>query len=477
MIGLISKALAAVAVLGGVADYSNQADSQVILRAVRSYRPEEAQTRVRAFVQVPYALLDPTSGGRQAKLSYQLALKVTDSTGLTLLEDAWQNHAPAALRGPDVFAVEMVNFSVAPGRYRLNVSVRDSVSGRQTSSSLDIEGFASAPTASDLLLSPGIRPTTTDDTIPLPGQLRWGTLLVTAAAQLQLTPLRSTAYYLLEAYSTSETAGTLELRIVDSAGKAMISTPSRPVQVPAGGGVLKGQLDLDGIPPGTYRMVAALSLGDQSVERAAAFSMAPLDQTLAKDVAQRKAAEATDEGHFEAMSERELAAAKAPLFLVADAGELSSYTKELSLQAKRRFLTEFWRERDPTPETPENDVRERFYQAVAYADRMYGERGRAGVPGWKTDRGRIYVRNGAPDETLDRTRAGRSVPYEVWRIRRGKDRFYIFADRSNGLGLYQLVHSNDRNETGLPNWQEIVRPEAVLDIGRFLGIDFFENTQ
>ena len=477
MIGLLGKAFAAVAVLGGVAEHSRQADPQVILRAVRSYRAEQGQTRVRAFVQVPYALLEPTSVGRQGTLSYQIALKVTDSAGLTLLKDAWQNHASAAMRGPDVFGVEMVNFSVAPGRYRLDVSVQDSVSGRETSSTLELEGFASAPAASDLLLSPGIRPTTADDTIPLPGQLRWGQLLVTAAAQLQLTPLRSTAYYLLEAYSTDQAAGTLNLRIVDSSGKAMISTAPKQVQVPAGGGMLKGQLDLDGLPPGQYQMVAELALGDQSVERAATFSMAPLDQTLARDVAKRKAVEATDEGYFEAMDERALAAAKAPLYLLAEPDELASYTKDLSLRAKRRFLTEFWRKRDPTPETPDNEARLRFYQAVAYADKTYGERGRAGVPGWKTDRGRIYVRNGAPDETLDRSRAGRSVPYEVWRNRRGRDRYYVFADRSNGLGLYQLIHSNDRQETGLPNWQEIIRQEAVLDIGRFLGIDFFENPQ
>jgi GWxTD domain-containing protein len=406
-----------------------------------------------------------------------MALKVTDSTGLTLLNQDWQNHAPAAMRGPDVFAVEMLSFRVAPGRYRLHVSIRDSVSGREKNSELEIEGFDSAPPASDLLLSPAMRPTTTDDTVPLPGQIRWGQLLVTAAAQLQLTPLRSTAYYLLEAYSPEQAAGTLKLRIVDSTGKAITTTAPSQVQVPAGGGVLKGQLALDGLPPGNYQMVAALALGKDSVERSAKFSMTPLQETLVKQVATRQAERATDEGYFKEMSEKDLAAAKAPLLLVAESGELSSYTKELSLQAKRRFLTEFWRKRDPTPETPENETRQRFYQAVAYADKTYGERGRAGVPGWKTDRGRIYVRNGAPDEILDRTRAGRSVPYEVWRIRRGKDRYYVFADRSNGLGLYQLIHSNDRKEIGLPNWQEIIRQEAVLDIGRFLGIDFFENSQ
>ena len=86
-------------------------------------------------------------------------------------------------------------------------------------------------------------------------------MLVTAAARLDLTPLRPTAYYLLEAYSTQEATGTLRLRVADSTGKALITTAETPVQVPAGGGVLKGQLDLAGLPPGHYAMVAALHLG------------------------------------------------------------------------------------------------------------------------------------------------------------------------------------------------------------------------
>jgi hypothetical protein len=121
-----------------------------------------------------------------------------------------------------------------------------------------------------------------------------------------------------------------------------------------------------------------------------------------------------------------------------------------------------------------NETRQLFYDAVAYADKTFGERGRSAVPGWKTDRGRIYVKNGSPDEQLDRIQAGRSVPYQVWRYRRGRDRYYVFADRSNGIGIYQLVHSNDVRETGVPNWREVVREEAVADIGRFLGIDFFD---
>jgi GWxTD domain-containing protein len=468
--------LAFLASVAGPGQLPGQPDTDLILRAVRSYRAEQGRTEVNAFVQVPYLLMQPTTSGPEGRLSYRTEVRVTDSTGLKLLEQSWQNQATAALRRPDAFAVDMVRFSLAPGRYRLEVAVVDSVSGRRAATAVDLEGFASAPAASDLLLSPQIRPTTAGDTVPRPAEPRWGQTLVAAAARLALTPLRPTAYYLLEAYSPIEANGTLRLRVADTTGKALITTAETPVQVPSGGGVLKGQLDLSGLPPGRYNMVAALQLGEKTVERTAGFTMAGLDETLEKDVVRREATKGTDEGYFEAMGEEALAEAKEPLGLIAEGGEMGKWSKDLSLRAKRRFLIDFWKRRDATPNTPVNETRQLYYDGVAYAEKTFGEKGRASVPGWKTDRGRVYVKNGSPDEQLDRVQAGRSVPYQVWRYRRGRDRYYIFADRSNGIGLYQLVHSNDVRETGVPNWREVLREEAVADIGRFLGIDFFDGS-
>lgn len=476
MIAVRLAALAAMAVLGGPMQ-APAPDGGLILRAVRSYRAEQGRTEVNAFVQVPYAVLEPSGEGNTGTLSYKVGVKVTDSTGLTLLQQSWQNHAPASVRGPSAFGVEMVRFSLAPGRYNLEVNVEDSVSGHKVGSTLALEGYKSEPTASDLLLSPKIRPVTAGDTVPMPAELRWGRMLVTAAAQLELTPLRATAYYLLEAYSATEARGTLTMKVVDSGGKALTTTAPTPVTVPAGGGVLKGQLDLSGLPPGQYTMAASLDLGGKTVERSAAFAMAGLDETLEKDVARREASKGTDEGYFEAMNEQQLEIAKEPLVLIAESGELAKYSKDLSLRAKRRFMTEFWQKRDLVPATPENETRDRFYAAVDYANRTYGEKGgKNGIPGWKTDRGRIYVRNGAPDEMLQRPQAGRSPPYEVWRFRTGKDRYYIFIDRANGLGQFQLVYSNDIKEPGQPNWQELLyKQDAVDDISHFLGIEIPTN--
>jgi GWxTD domain-containing protein len=476
MIAVRLMALAGLALPSGPAAPARQPDADLILRAVRSYRAEQGRTEVNAFVQIPLMLMEAATAGRQQVLSYRVSVKVTDSTGLKLFEQAWQNHAAGELRRPDAYVVDMVRFSVAPGRYQLAVTVRDSVSGHEAETAVALEGFASTPAASDLLLSPQIRPATAVDSVPRPAELRWGRMLVTATARLDLTPLRPTAYYLLEAYAPKEESGTLRIRVMDSTRKSLITTAETVVAVPAGGGVLKGQLDLSGLPPGDYSLVASLGLGGHTVERSAGFTMAALDETLEKDVVRREAAKATDAGYFDAMDEDALEVAQEPLTLIAESRELRSWSKDLSLRAKRRFLTEFWGRRDPTPETPVNEARQRFYDAVEFAERNYGEKGRAATRGWKTDRGRVYVRNGAPEEQLDRVQAGRSPPYQVWRYRQGKDRWYIFADRSSGLGNYILVNTNDIKEPGQPNWREVLREEAVADIGRFLGIDFFDRT-
>ena len=468
-------ALAAIAVLAQAQQRQAPTESALVLRAVRSYRAEQRRTEVTAFLQVPYTILEPASSGNGGMMSYRVSVKVTDSTGLTLLQQSWQNHADAALRQPSAFGVETLRFSLAPGLYKLEVGVEDSVSGRHSVSTVPIEGFSSTPPASDLLLSPRIRAVTAEDTVPQPAELRWGQMLVTAAARIELTPLRPTVFYLLEAYAPQESEGTLTLKVVDSAGKVLTNTPATKVQLPAGGGVLKGQLDLTGLPAGRYSMTAALVLAGSTVERSAVFTMAGLDQTLEADVARKASAASTDAGYFEAMNEAELDSAQAPLVLIAKSGELSPY-KKASVRGKRRLLTDFWTKLDPSPGTDVNEARQRFYEGIAFAQKTYGEKGKAGRPGWKTDRGRIYVRNGAPDEVLQRPQAGRSPPYEVWHFTQSRNRYYVFVDRSNGLGFYQLVTSNDVRETNLPNWMELLRKEeAVLDISRFVGIDLLRR--
>ncbi len=101
--------------------------------------------------------------------------------------------------------------------------------------------------------------------------------------------------------------------------------------------------------------------------------------------------------------------------------------KQLKTDDERQtFVENFWLRRDPTPDTEENEYKEEHYRRIAYANDHFA----SGIPGWKTDRGRIYITYGPPDE-IDSHPSGGSYtrpseegggetstyPFEDWRYR------------------------------------------------------------
>ena len=101
--------------------------------------------------------------------------------------------------------------------------------------------------------------------------------------------------------------------------------------------------------------------------------------------------------------------------------------KNLSNDEEREaFIEQFWLRRNPNPDSPDNEFREEHYRRIAYANEHYA----AGKPGWKTDRGRIYIEYGKPD-SIDSHPSGGSYerpvdegggetstfPFEVWHYR------------------------------------------------------------
>jgi GWxTD domain-containing protein len=471
----VSKAFAlgAVAVVLLLPARIRQAEEQLSIRVVRFYRAEASLTQVKAFVQVPLTLLTASPAG---SLVYRVSLQLKDSTGLTLAEERWPlQHATASLQGSGAFTVHSVEFNIRPGSYRLQVQVEDSVNGRRMQTDTDLAGFAGRPETSDLVLSTRMRLYTPDSQ---PHATEWmnGQVLVTSVAEVRLNPAREGGgriFYLIEAYSASPDSGSMRVSVLDSTDRSVVQTAPTPVILGAGGGVLRGQLNLEGLPTGDYRLRISLDLRGLKAERSAGFAMADLQAELNRQAAEAQARRVTDQGHFALLGEEELNRAAEPLEYLADARELRPF-RDGSIEAKRRFLVEFWQRRDPDPATPRNEAREQFYGKIAYADSTYRERGRASTPGWKTDRGRLYARYGAPDEVLDRERRGRNLPYLVWRYTRMRDTWYILSDRS-GLGSYKLVHSNDRLEPGSADWRDILGPDAVRDAGSFLGVDFFDR--
>ncbi|MFN3325764.1 MAG: GWxTD domain-containing protein [Bryobacteraceae bacterium] len=106
--------------------------------------------------------------------------------------------------------------------------------------------------------------------------------------------------------------------------------------------------------------------------------------------------------------------------------ERAAFRRLSTDEEREQFIEQFWLRRDPTPDTAENEYKEEHYRRIAYANERYA----SGIPGWKTDRGRIYITFGPPDEIESRPSGGTyerpieegggttSVfPFEKWRYR------------------------------------------------------------
>ncbi len=106
--------------------------------------------------------------------------------------------------------------------------------------------------------------------------------------------------------------------------------------------------------------------------------------------------------------------------------ERNEFLKLSTNEEREQFIEQFWLRRSSNPDLPDNDFKEEHYRRIAYANEHFA----SGIPGWKTDRGRIYIIWGKPDEieshptggTYDRPmeEGGGSTttyPWETWRYR------------------------------------------------------------
>lgn len=143
---------------------------------------------------------------------------------------------------------------------------------------------------------------------------------------------------------------------------------------------------------------------------------------------------------------------------------------------REQFIEQFWLRRDPDPDTDTNEYREEYYQRIAYANEKFT----SGIPGWKTDRGRIYIMFGKPDEIESHPSGGSydrptwegggttsTYPFEIWWYRYlegvGSDIEIEFVDPT-GSGEYRIARDPNEKDALL------YTPNAGLTLAEQLGL-------
>jgi GWxTD domain-containing protein len=150
----------------------------------------------------------------------------------------------------------------------------------------------------------------------------------------------------------------------------------------------------------------------------------PQDQKSAKQAA--KARQRRDKELYKELNPQYRKWLDEDVIYIISPEERSAFVHLSTNEEREQFIESFWGRRNPDPDSPDNTFKEEHYRRIAYANEHYA----SGIPGWKTDRGRIYITWGPPDEVQSHPSGGTydrppeegggttsTYPFEDWRYR------------------------------------------------------------
>src|SRR5215471_2362314 len=151
----------------------------------------------------------------------------------------------------------------------------------------------------------------------------------------------------------------------------------------------------------------------------------PQRETVAKPMSERQKKKNEEKLKQELVSPYKKWLNEEVIYIITDE-ERKAFKQLQTDEERQQFIEQFWLRRDPTPDTEENEYREEHYRRIAYANEQFA----SGIPGWKTDRGMIYIKFGPPDEREEHPTGGTydrpieegggtttTYPFEKWRYR------------------------------------------------------------
>jgi len=172
-------------------------------------------------------------------------------------------------------------------------------------------------------------------------------------------------------------------------------------------------------------VVGTRAADDKDAKKAAQDKSKQKRETVAKPMTEKQKRQAEDRLRKELASPYNKWLDEEVRWIISDE-ERTAFKRLQTDDEKQAFIEQFWLRRDPTPDTEENEFKEEHYRRIAWANDRYA----SGIPGWKTDRGQIYIKFGPPDENDSHTSGGPGerpieegggsttfFPYEKWRYR------------------------------------------------------------
>jgi GWxTD domain-containing protein len=355
--------------------------------------------------------------------------------------------------------LNLFNFSLEPGQYSAQVSVKDLNSTRigEYYFEFDAESFARQELdMSYIQLCSKITPDTSG------GDFQKNSFHAIPNPECSYSISQPVLYYYAEIYNldfTTEKEGHYSSRctITDLEGELIKNYSEKTRQKPGTSAVIVGGHNIVTLPSNTYYL--NLEIEDQQSQKIVRASKRfKFIKPTRKIIVSSDSAEIGTEvdyniAEYLPYSEEQLNEEFDQLRYLTSK-EQKSIFNNLDSDSKKLFLAKFWHNFDQTPETEINEFKTRYLQMVEFTNLNYGSMNKEG---WKTDRGRIFLTYGIPDEIERNYMAIDMKPHEIWHYNELEGGIlFIFADLT-GFGEFDLLHSTYSRELYQPDWERLVR--------------------
>lgn len=371
-----------------------------------SYCPIETRQKIKLdiILQVPFDAIQFVKKDTIFEARYEISILLLDENEINAASKIWTQQLKTSsfseTNSSEHFDINKVTFELKPSTYFLTIGVRDLDTRKSTfrKKTIDLKNYYSKSLAlSNInIVEQGVSNAEGhyEDIPSIIGNLN------------DTEPNFEITYYLL----SNGGKGTVKYSIYNI-NKKLVVEKTTEKEFPKGVSQEKITIPKANLSYSKYRLVLSVKINNEEVQAERIFQlrwygMSNLIENLDQAIEQLK--------------------------YIASPSEIKNMKKAKENEKKELFIS-FWQKRDPTPNTPENELMNEYYKRVNYANAHFT----GFLEGWRSDMGMIFILFGPPSDIERHPFELQTKPYEVWYYYE-INRTFVFVDES-GFGDYRLV--------------------------------------
>lgn len=423
------------------------------------FRGENGKSILEIYYSVPQKSLKYTQSNGQFSADALIRITVVDlSDNKVILSNSYKTPSVVADTSEEVLnkkLIGQINYLLSPGRYKLQIKgsdYNDTLKNDYFEQEISIGGDLSKLKISDIELSTLIQKSNNTE-----GVFYKNTLEIIPNPSGLFGMNLSELYYYFEIYGlTPENVSSdvlINYQITDLNNQVLISR-KETIRADVESKAEFGKIQIDSLVRGTYIFKVILEDSLKNINISSEKKFFIFNNLIA---ATNLSGNDFLKSEYGAMSKEEVENEFEKMNYILSEKEISRFNASKSINDRRKFLFDFWRAKDSNPNTPVLETKIAYLKRVSEANKTYTE---AYKEGWKTDRGRIYIIYGKPDDVERFPFQADRKSYEIWKyytVEGGGE--CVFIELQPTTSVYWLVHSTFRNELRNEDWELQLNPQ------------------